>query len=91
MNDIKEKAALRVRMFGGALKDDAAFDYCVERSLREALDFCNSHEFPDEAGIYLADWAAANYLTETDGYSKQWERLRKDAERGLIRYRRMIW
>ena len=78
--NIKETVALRVKMFGGVIDDDSMIDYCIEKSLREALDFCNVREFPDDANIYLVDWAATNYLTETDGYSKQWERLREDAD-----------
>jgi hypothetical protein len=89
--DIKETVALRVKMFGGAVNDDNVLGYCVERSLREAADFCNAHDLPAEADVYIVDWATANYLTEADGYSKQWERLRKDAEIGLIKFRRLRW
>ena len=53
-----------------------------EKSLQEAADFCNVNEFPGEAEIYLVEWTAAEYLTETDGYSKQWEKMRENAERG---------
>lgn len=89
--DIREKVRCRVKMFGGRTDDSARLDYCVKRAITEAKDFCNAHGFPDEAEFYLIDWAAANYLTETDGYSRQWERLREDAERGMTRFRRMRW
>jgi len=81
----------RLRMLGGNTSDKEAIEYCVKKSLQEAKDFCNVHDFPDEAEIYLVEWAAADYLTETDGYSKQWERIRKDAESGLLRFRRIRW
>jgi hypothetical protein len=77
-------------MLGGRV-EDPLMDFCIRKALREAKDFCNVQEFDEDAEFYLVDWAAANYLTETDGYSKQWERLRKDAERGLISFRRMRW
>lgn len=88
--DIDEKVCVRVKMLGGKV-NPAQLDYCIEKALREAKDFCRVNEFCEEANVYLVEWAAANYLTETDGYSKQWERMREEAERGLLRFRRMRW
>jgi hypothetical protein len=92
--DITEMVRVRIRMSGG--KDDKPdiLGFCIEKALQEASDFCNisGHEyFPKDAKMHLVEWAAAEYLTETDGYSKQWEKMRENAERGLIRFRRMRW
>ena len=88
---VHNRVHTRIRMLGGRVDDWEVFDYCMEKSLRQAKDFCNADEFPEEAETYLVEWAAADYLTETDGYSKQWERMRIDAEKGLVGFRRMRW
>jgi hypothetical protein len=88
--DVMKMVRVRVKMLGGVIDEDI-LDWVVKKSMREAMDFCNVNEFGDEAEFYLTDWAAANYLTETEGYSKQWERMRHDAEAGLIKFRRFRW
>lgn len=88
--DIIDSVRGRVKMLGGKI-DDERLNYIAGKSVREAKDFCNAHDFPEEARFYLIEWAAASYLTETDGYSRQWEAMRRSAEKGLIGHRRMIW
>ena len=88
--DTSDKIRVRIKMLGGRI-DDGVLEYLAQKSLLAAKGFCNVDEFPDEAETFLAEWAAADYLTETDGYSKQWERMRKDAEAGLLRFRRIMW
>jgi hypothetical protein len=78
-------------MLGGDAGKTEALEYCAKKSSREAADFCNVMELPDEAMFYVVEWAAAEYLTETSGFTREWERLRKDAEMGLMRYRRIRW
>ena len=89
--ELEKSVLVRLKMFGGKPADSEVLAYIVKKSLQSAMDFCSVHEFPDEAETYLVDWIVSDYLTETDGYSKQWERIRKDAEIGLINFRRMRW
>ena len=88
--DFKSTVAMRVEMLGGKVNKEL-LNYFIEKSAREILDFCNIAELPKQTEIYAVDWTAANYLTEQLGYSKQWEKMRENAERGLISYRRMRW
>ncbi len=88
--DLESIISKRVRWFGGEM-DKELLAYCIEKSEREVLDFCSIQALPKQAEIYLADWTVANYLTEQLGYSKHWERMRENAERGLVSYRRMRW
>ena len=84
----------RIKMLGGKFDNPDAPGYCIKKALQDAADFCNisgPEYFPKDADIYLMEWAAAEYLTETEGYSKQWEKMRENAEKGLIRFRRMRW
>ena len=89
--DITGSVHLRVTMLGGKTGDQDAFGYIVKKAYQEARDFCNVSEFPQEAEVYLVEWAAAEYLTETGGYSKQWDKMREKAELGLVRFRRVRW
>ena len=89
--DMADKVRCRVKMLGGDISNAETMDYCIQKSLQQAKDFCNVHEFPESAKIYVVEWIVSDYLTETDGYSRQWERIRRDAEAGLLRYRRMRW
>lgn len=88
--NLNELISTRIKMLGGKI-DAAKLEYCIQKTLQEVRDFCNASEFGEDANIYIAEWAATNYLTEIDGYSKQWERMREDAERGLVKYRRSRW
>lgn len=88
--DFESVVAMRIEMLGGKV-DKGLLKYFAEKSEREILDFCNIAELPKQAEIYAVDWIAANYLTEQLGYSKQWEKMRENSERGLVSYRRMRW
>jgi len=89
--NVLEDTIVRIKMLGGNPNNKETIEYCIKKSLQEAKDFCNVHDFSDDVGVYIVEWAVANYLTETDGYSKQWEKMRRDAEKGLLRFRRMMW
>jgi hypothetical protein len=89
--NITEKVSMRVKMLGGNPNKTDILDYSIKKAMRDAADFCNMSELPQETEIYIVEWAAAEYLTGTDGYSKQWDSLRNYAEKGLIRFRRMRW
>ncbi|MDO4765171.1 MAG: hypothetical protein Q4A29_03855 [Eubacteriales bacterium] len=87
----KEMITARIKMLGGSIKSGDILDYIIGKSEREVKDFCHVEELPEEASIYLIEWTVANYMTETAGYSKEWEKVREQAEVGLIKYRKMRW
>jgi len=89
--DLYSRAQTRIKMLGGSFNSDDITMVCFEKSIQQIRDFCNINEIPKETEVYAAEWLAADYLTETEGYSKQWERIRAEAEIGLIRFRRMRW
>ena len=68
--------------------------YSVKKSSQYAADYCNIsgvEYFPIDAEIYLTEYAAADYLLENVGFSPRWEKMRKDAETSLLRFRRVRW
>lgn len=87
----KEMIATRIKMLGGTIKNGDVLDYVIRKAENEIKDFCRVEELPEEAGIYITEWTAANFMTETTGYSKEWERMREEAESGLIKFRKMRW
>ena len=87
----REMIIVRIKMLGGSIKSGDMLDYISHKAEREIKDFCHIEELPEEASIYLAEWTAANYMTETADYSKEWEKMREQAESGLIKYRKMRW
>ena len=88
--ELESTAIMRIEMLGGKVNKEL-LAYFIEKSVREILEFCNIAELPKQAEIYAVDWIVANYLTEQLGYSKQWEKMRENSERGLVSYRRMRW
>ena len=87
----KEMIAARIKMLGGSIKTGDVLDYVILKAEREIKDFCHVEDLPEEAIIYSIEWTVANYMTETAGYSKEWERMREEAESGLIKFRKMRW
>lgn len=87
----RETIELRIKMLSGSIKSGDMLDYTIRKAEREIKDFCHIEELPEEASIYLVEWTTANYMTETAGYSKEWEKMREQAESGLVKYRKMRW
>jgi hypothetical protein len=95
MTDVSQVARERAEMLGVTLDGlEKAFAYWIARSLREAADYCNlsgAEYFPPDAEFYLADYALANFMLDKGEYSPRWEKMRRDAEQGLLRFRRVRW
>lgn len=89
--DKAEMLKTRIKMLGGNIENKEVLDYIAMKSEEEVKDFCNLKELPVEASVYVTEWTAANFMTETVGYSKQWERMREEAEKGLVRFRKLRW
>ena len=87
----REMIELRIKMLGGSIKTGDVLDYVILKAENEIKDFCHVEDLPEEAIIYSIEWTVANYMTETAGYSKEWERMREEAEGGLIKFRKMRW
>lgn len=81
----------RILSLGGSVEDKELFQFEALKAKRQFLDFCNITSIPDEAMVYLIDWTVANYMTEQCGYSKEWEKMRENAERGAVKYRKLRW
>ena len=91
--DITSQVNERVALLGEKA-EDKVLAYSVKKSLQYAADFCNisgPEYFPADAEIYLIEYAAGDYLLEKCGFSPKWETMRRDAQIGLTRFRRIRW
>lgn len=81
----------KVKMHGAKIDDEDIFQFEILKSRKEVLNFCNIEDIPEDVQIYFVEWAVANYLTVKLGYSKEFEKMRENAEIGLIKYRKLRW
>jgi hypothetical protein len=84
----------RAEMLGAKADNEKQLSYCVEKAVQQAADYCNIsgiEYFPSDAEIYLTEYVTAEYLLEKAEFSLKWEKMRKDAEIGLLRFRRLRW
>jgi len=88
-----ELVARRIRLYGGEVQEEL-LAYIVEKVCTYAADFCNYDTVEailPEAESYITELAAAEYMLEQGSYSLKYERAIKEAERGLMRFRRLRW
>lgn len=91
---LKELVKKRIRILAGPCENEEHIEYCIEKALAEAADYCNlsgPEYFPRDAETCLAEYAAASYLLEAAPYRPQWEDMRADAKISLRRFRRIRW
>ena len=93
VEDLKEGAIKRLKMFGYTPDVDLLL-YCTEIASQKSADWCNYDNIdslPDGAKIYVIDCVAAEYMISKPISIMLAEKLRRDAETGLLRFRRLRW
>ena len=94
LTDIVNQVRKRVEMLDIKIGCNDVLAYSVRKSAQQAAVYCNisgMEYFPPDAEIYLTEYAASDYLLDNTGFSPRWEKMRKDAEIGLLRFRRVRW
>ena len=92
--NIKEKIQARLAMLCENVTSDELLEYSIKISTQQAADYCNLNSaeyFPIDAEIYLIEYGAACYLLENSAFLPRWEKMKKDAEISLLRFRRVRW
>lgn len=93
LEDLKEGAIKRLKMFGYAPDADVLL-YCTEIASQKSADWCNYDNIdslPDGTKIYVIDCVVAEYMISKSISVMLAEKLRRDAETGLLRFRRLRW
>jgi hypothetical protein len=94
ITEISGQIKARIFMLGGKASTEEQLNYCIEKALQQAAEYCNlsgAEYFPKDAKFGLIEYAASVYLLETASCNPLYEDMRRDAKASLLGFRKVRW